>query len=104
MEGVERHGCRESCDWPWMALRNVPLQWRWSEGTLRAAKGRMPGWPSFWLLFLAKQEKVTRRERRNLPVGPRKARRHRTSLTPQVPRSLRLKTSAERPTLTKLNP
>jgi hypothetical protein len=86
MEGVEQHGCRESCDGPWMALRSVPLQWRWSEGTLRAAKGRMPGWPSFWLLFLAKQEKVTRRERRDLPVGPRKARRHRTNLTPQVPR------------------
>lgn len=34
----------------------------------------------------------------------RKARRHRANLTPQVPRSLRLKTSAERPTLTKLNP
>jgi len=34
----------------------------------------------------------------------RKARRHRANLTPQVPRSLRLKTSAERPTLTKFNP
>lgn len=34
----------------------------------------------------------------------RKARRHRTNLTPQVPTSLRLKTSAERLTLTKLNP
>ncbi len=27
VEGVERHGCRESCDGPWMALRSVPLEW-----------------------------------------------------------------------------
>ena len=26
VEGVERHGCRESCDGPWMALRSVPLE------------------------------------------------------------------------------
>ena len=57
VERVERHGCRESCAGPWMALRSVPLEWRWSEGTLRAAKGRMPGWPSFWLLFLGQTRK-----------------------------------------------
>jgi len=34
----------------------------------------------------------------------RKARRHRANLTPQVPRSLRLKTSAERLTQTILTP
>ena len=27
VEGVERHGCRESCDGPGMALRSVPLEW-----------------------------------------------------------------------------
>jgi hypothetical protein len=52
VEGVERHGCRESCDGPGMALRSVPPERRWSEGTLRAAKGRMPGSPSLWLLSL----------------------------------------------------
>ena len=52
VEGVERHGCRESCDGPGMALRSVPLERRWSEGTLRAAKGRMQGSPSLWLLSL----------------------------------------------------
>ena len=26
VEGVERHGCRESCDGPGMALRSVPLE------------------------------------------------------------------------------
>ena len=57
VDGVERHGCRESCDGPGMALRSVPLEWRWSEGTLRVAKGRMPGWPSFWLLFLGHTRK-----------------------------------------------
>ena len=57
VDGVERHGCRESCDGPGMALRSVPLERRWSEGTLRAAKGRMSGWPSFWLLFLGHTRK-----------------------------------------------
>ena len=57
VEGVERHGCRESCDGSGppsvgMALRSVPPERRWSEGTLRAAKGRMPGSPSLWLLSL----------------------------------------------------
>ena len=57
VEGVERHGCRESCDGSGppsvgMALRSVPLERRWSEGTLRAAKGRMQGSPSLWLLSL----------------------------------------------------
>ncbi len=52
VEGVERHGCRESCDGPGMALRSVPPERRWSEGTLRAAKGRMLGSPSLWLLSL----------------------------------------------------
>jgi hypothetical protein len=42
-EGVERHGCRERRDGPWMALRAVPLERRWSERTLRAAQGRMQG-------------------------------------------------------------
>ena len=33
MEEVERHGCRESCDGPGMALRSGPLQRRCSERT-----------------------------------------------------------------------
>ncbi len=33
VEEVERHGCRESRDGPWMALRGVPLERRWSERT-----------------------------------------------------------------------
>src|SRR5690606_19580085 len=41
VEGVERHGCRERRDGPRMALRGVPLEWRWRERTLRAAQGRM---------------------------------------------------------------
>ncbi|SIQ18206.1 hypothetical protein SAMN05878282_102574 [Aquipseudomonas alcaligenes] len=31
--GVERHGCRERRDGPGMALRDVPLEQRWNEGT-----------------------------------------------------------------------
>ncbi len=43
VEGVERHGCRESRDGPGMALRGVPLEWRWSERTRSEAQGRMEG-------------------------------------------------------------
>ena len=43
VEGVERHGCRESRDGPGMALRGVPLEWRWSERTRSEAQGRMQG-------------------------------------------------------------
>lgn len=41
VEGVERHGCRESRDGPGMALRGVPLEWRWSKRTRSEAQGRM---------------------------------------------------------------
>ncbi|WP_277373823.1 hypothetical protein [Pseudomonas sp. AA-38] len=34
VEEVERHGCRESRDGPWMAHRGGPLERRWSERTL----------------------------------------------------------------------
>ena len=43
VEGVERHGCRESRDGPGTALRGVPLEWRWSERTRSEAQGRMQG-------------------------------------------------------------
>jgi len=43
VEGVERHGCRESRDGPGMALCGVPLEWRWSERTRSEAQGRMQG-------------------------------------------------------------
>ena len=54
VEGVERHGCRESCDGPRMALRSVPLERRWSERTLSAKRsGPDVGCVSSWLLLLA---------------------------------------------------
>ena len=37
-EGVKSHGCDESCDGPWKALRSGPLEHRWSERTRNAAK------------------------------------------------------------------
>ena len=40
VEGVERHGCRESCAGPWTAHRSGPLERRWSERTRFAAKRR----------------------------------------------------------------
>ena len=43
VEGVERHGCRESRDGPGMALRGVPPERRWSERTRSEAQGRMQG-------------------------------------------------------------
>ena len=52
MEGVERHGCRESRDGPGMALRSVPLEWRWSERTRSEAQGRMQG-QAFLVTFSA---------------------------------------------------
>ena len=52
VEGVERHGCRESRDGPGMALRGVPLERRWSERTLREAQGRMVG-QAFLVTFVA---------------------------------------------------
>ena len=56
VHGVERHGCRESCDGPRTALRSVPLEHRWSERTRNAAKrnaGPDVGCVSSWLLLLA---------------------------------------------------
>ena len=54
VEGVERHGCRESHDGPWMALRDVPLEHRWSERTPSAKRsGPDVGCVSSWLLLLA---------------------------------------------------
>ena len=50
VEGVERHGCRESCDGPWRALRSGPLEQRWSERTRNVAQrsaGPYAGRPSF---------------------------------------------------------
>ena len=43
VEGVERHGCRESRDGPGMAHRGVPLEWRWSKRTRSEAQSRMQG-------------------------------------------------------------
>ncbi|SDT94802.1 hypothetical protein SAMN05216296_0808 [Pseudomonas pohangensis] len=40
VEGVERHGCRESCDGPGTALRSVPLERRCSERTRNVAQRR----------------------------------------------------------------
>ncbi len=77
VEGVERHGCRESCDgWgrlrPWTALRRgTPSPCPWSadgvnEPRARSARGRMSGAFSLCLLSLcANKEKVRRRARRN---------------------------------------
>jgi len=51
VSGGERHGCRGSRDWPWMALRGGPLKLRGTEGTFREAKSRMSGarpFGSFW--------------------------------------------------------
>ena len=56
VEGVERHGCRESCDGPGTALRSGPLERRWSERTRNVAKrngGPDVGCVSSWLLLLA---------------------------------------------------
>ena len=52
VEGVERYGCRESRDGPGMALRGVPLEWRWSERTRSEAQGRMQG-QAFLVTFSA---------------------------------------------------
>ena len=60
VEGVERHGCRESCDGAgppsaWMSLRDGPRSNAGGRGFCEANRGRlvrMQGWPSFWLLFL----------------------------------------------------
>ena len=38
MEWVDRHGCRESRDGPWMARRGVPTERDRSEGHLSAAR------------------------------------------------------------------
>ena len=38
VQGVERHGCRESCAGPGTAHRSVSLERRWSERTRNAAK------------------------------------------------------------------
>jgi len=62
-EGVERHGCRERRDGPGMALRGVPLERWWSEGTPPQA-GPDVGGKRFWLLF-PRLEKVTRPAGRN---------------------------------------
>ena len=50
VQGVERQGCRESCDGPGTVLRSVPLEQRWSERTRNVAKrsaGPYAGCPSF---------------------------------------------------------
>ena len=67
VEGVERHGCRESRDGQGMALRGVPLKRRWSERTRSEAQGRMQG-KTFWLL-LWRLTKVTRPAGRNHSVS-----------------------------------
>ena len=54
VQGVERHGCRERHDGPGMALRDVPLERRWSERTPSAQRlGPYVGCVSSWLLLLA---------------------------------------------------
>ena len=50
---------------------------------------RMQGWPSFGYFFLARQEKVTRRERRNLYSPPRKALRQALRYAPPRWKTLR---------------
>ncbi len=77
VEGVERHGCRESCDGPGTALRSMPLERLWSERTLSAQRPEPDvGCVSSWLLLLAaQQEEVTRRARRRPEFQPSK--RHR---------------------------
>ncbi len=43
VSGVERHGCRESCDGPGTALHSGPLKLRRAEGIFREANNRMSG-------------------------------------------------------------
>lgn len=64
-----RHGRRARNEGTGKSLRDGPR----SEGSLAAGQTRMPGWPSLWLLLLARQEKVTRRARRNLSVGAKES-------------------------------
>ena len=69
VEGVERHGCRESCDGPWMALRQWAASGR-APGVVmergnpgaagRGRLARMSGCPSLWLLSLG-QARATKR-------------------------------------------
>ncbi len=68
VEGVERHGCRESRDGPGMALRGVPLEWRWSERTRSEAQGRMAG-QAFLVTFVAtdKSDPPSRAEQKFRP-------------------------------------
>ncbi len=50
VEGVERHGCRESCAGPWMAQRSVPLERRRSERTPGAKRSGPDAGSAFSLL------------------------------------------------------
>ena len=58
-EGVERHGCRERRDGPWMALRDVPLEQRWRERT-PAQPGPYDGASVFAFFCRDWQKKVAR--------------------------------------------
>ena len=49
---VDRHGCRESRDGPWMARFGVPTERDWSEGHLSAARA-VRGSQAFLLTFVA---------------------------------------------------
>ncbi len=68
VEGVERHGCRESRGGPGMALRGVPLERRWSERTRSEAQGRMAG-QAFLVTFVAtdKSDPPSRAEQKFRP-------------------------------------
>ena len=54
MEWVDRHGCRESRDGPWMARGGVPTEQNRSEGR---TMGRGP-FGSFWVLPKGTRRKV----------------------------------------------
>ena len=53
-----------------MALRGVPLERRWSEGTRSEAQGLTMGWPSFWLLFLGQTRKSDSARRPKQEISP----------------------------------
>ncbi len=76
-QGDARHGRRARNDGTGTSRRDGPRSGAGARGVRpRSGRTRMPGWPSFFgYFFLARQEKVTRRARRNLSFGPRKARR-----------------------------
>ena len=74
-QGDEPHGCGERLKGPWMALVSRPPERHRSEGSLSRRPDPDAGVAFFGYFLLARQEKVTRRARRNLSLRTRKARR-----------------------------